>query len=71
MADTHINAFFADVDVATKELEQAQAKLAEANTRLETKKKEVGYVEEEASAKYEKPLPNLDKSEEYKKFNRK
>lgn len=53
MAETHINAYFADVDEKQKAFEYAAAELQAARDRLETKKKEVGYVE-----------PEVDKTEE-------
>jgi predicted DNA-binding WGR domain protein len=45
MADTHINAFFAEADEAEKKVLAAHAEWEEAKSRLEAKKKEVGYVE--------------------------
>ena len=47
MSDTHINAFFGDVDEKQKAFEQAAAELHQARERLEVKKKEVGYEEPE------------------------
>lgn len=47
MADTHINAFFGAVDEAEKEVLAAHAKWEAAKAALESKKKEVGYVEHE------------------------
>jgi hypothetical protein len=58
MADTHINAYFADVDEAEKKVIAAHAEWEAAKTRLEAKKNEVGY--EEPSA----PVSNESKPEE-------
>lgn len=57
MADTHINAFFADVDEAQKGFEQAAAALQDARARLEVKKKEVGYVEPKTTKEVETTVP--------------
>lgn len=54
MADTHINAYFADVDEAYAKVEAAHGEWEAAKARLETKKKEVGYVE---PAKAEETAP--------------
>lgn len=48
---THINAYFADVDEAYAKVEAAHGAWEAAKLRLETKKKEVGYVEPAAPAK--------------------
>lgn len=45
MADTHINAFFADVEAAKAAVRDAQGELEGAEARLEAKKLEVGYEE--------------------------
>ena len=45
MADTHINAFFADVEEKKQAVVLAQGELDAAKARLAAKKKEVGYVE--------------------------
>lgn len=45
MADTHINAFFADVEAAKVAVRVAQGELEGAEARLEAKKLEVGYEE--------------------------
>ncbi len=45
MADTHINAYFSDVDEAELKLRQAQGELSAAKLRLENKKIEVGWDE--------------------------
>jgi len=58
MADTHINAYFAEVDEAEKKVIAAHGEWEAAKTRLEAKKKEVGY--EEPSA----PVPDELKTEE-------
>lgn len=56
MSDTHINAYFADVDDAQKAFERSAAELQAAQDRLEVKKKEVGYVEPEVSKEEVKKL---------------
>ncbi len=45
MADTHINAFFAEVEDKQQALAVAQSELKQAKDRLEAKKREVGYEE--------------------------
>jgi len=45
MSDTHINAYFGDVDEKQKLVDLANGELEAAKARLEVKKKEVGYVE--------------------------
>lgn len=47
MSDTHINAYFGDVDEKQKLVDVANAELEASKARLEVKKKEVGYVEPE------------------------
>lgn len=54
MSDTHINAFFADVDEAEKNVLAAHAEWEAAKARLEVKKQEVGYEEPQ---KDETPKP--------------
>lgn len=54
MADTHINAYFADVAEHEQKVLEAHAEWEAAKARLETKKKEVGYVED-PTPKAEKP----------------
>lgn len=56
MAETHINAFFGAVDEALAKVQAAQGELRMAQERLETKKKEVGYVAPE-TPKVETPKP--------------
>lgn len=56
MPDTHINAYFGAVDEAKKDVIAAKAKLAEAESALEVKKKQVGWVEEKP-AEEEKVVP--------------
>lgn len=45
MSDTHINAYFGDVEEKRKLVDLAEAELEAAEARLAIKKKEVGYVE--------------------------
>ena len=45
--DTHINAFFADVEEKRKAVVIAQGELQAAEEALETKKQQVGYVDPE------------------------
>jgi hypothetical protein len=76
MPDTHINAYFADVEEAKREVSNAQAKLGEAEDRLAAKKLEVGYTdpvpkqETEQAADNEwkkKAVPQLDNNIPYRK----
>ena len=61
MSDTHINAYFGDVDEKLKALLAAQADYEAAKQRLEIKKKEVGYEEPKAE---ETPAPKADEPTE-------
>lgn len=47
MSDTHINAFFMDVDEKQKAFDTAQAELEAAKQRLADKKEQDGFVEPE------------------------
>lgn len=47
MADTHINAYFADVDAAQTAVTQAQGELQAATDRLAAKKKADHWVDPE------------------------
>lgn len=47
MPDTHINAYFAEVEDKKHIFNQAQRDLEEAHARLEAKKKEVGWQDPE------------------------
>ncbi len=49
MSETHINAYFADVEEKKKAFNQAQAELMAAKDRLEAKKLDVGWKEDEES----------------------
>jgi len=49
MPNTHINAFFVDVEEAHERVVAAHAEWEAAKSRLEAKKKEVDYVEPEES----------------------
>jgi len=64
MAETHINAYFADVDEKQKAFELAAAELQAARDRLEVKKKAVGYVDPEVDksgdAREEQTKPTQD-----------
>lgn len=60
MADTHINAFFADVDDKQKLFERAGSELQAAKDRLEAKKAEVGYVETVVAKEVVEPEPAKD-----------
>ncbi len=71
MSDTHINAYFVDVDEAQQRANQANAALGVAKDHLEAKKKEVGWTESEkiwtegsseidSSTHEVKPLPHMD-----------
>lgn len=51
MSDTHINAFFMDVDDKKKAVELAKAELQAAEQRLEDKKHEIGFEEPEEEHK--------------------
>lgn len=57
MADTHINAFFADVENARIKAVQAQGELDAAKQRLEAKKAEVDYDESKEAAVEEEVGP--------------
>lgn len=61
MADTHINAFFAAVEEAHKAVLAAHAEWEAAKTRLEAKKKEVGYVETAVKHTEETALAEAEK----------
>lgn len=58
MADTHINAYFADVDTKQTAVAQANAELQAANARLWAKKKEIGWVEPPAPQELADPPAN-------------
>lgn len=45
MNETHINAFYADVETAKQKVQAAQAELQGAEQRLADKKKQTGHVE--------------------------
>mgnify|MGYP001616491386 CR=1 FL=1 len=66
MTDTHINAYFVDVDEAQQRANQANAELGVAKDRLEAKKKEAGFVEvstpkaDDSKHHEVKPLPHMD-----------
>lgn len=47
MADTHINAYFADVEDKRRAAEIANGELQAAEAALAAKKREVGFVEQE------------------------
>lgn len=64
MSDTHINAFYADVDEAKAEVEIARGKLEAAEIRLDAKKKELGITEDIAAKTADTPE---DKPAEEKK----
>ena len=56
MSDTHINAYFVDVDTAKAKVAEAQSELDAAEARLAAKKLEVGFEEPEVSQEVdEKP----------------
>lgn len=60
MPETHINAFFAEVDEKQKSFERAAAELQNARDRLETKKKQVGYVDPVVAKEPEVAKPQQD-----------
>lgn len=70
MADTHINAFFADVDEKEKTVLAAHAEWEAAKVRLEAKKKEVGF-EDPTTPEVSKPQveEKSDEVEETKPAN--
>lgn len=74
MPDTHINAFFADVDEKLHAVLVAQGELEAAKDRLEAKKKEVGYVEpetpSETSKTEEKPVEQTEEKQSVFKKNK-
>lgn len=75
MAETHINAFFADVDEKLHIVLVAQGELQAAKDRLEAKKKEVGYVEPEtpqaeASSLEEKSVEKTEEKQSVFKKNK-
>lgn len=65
MSDTHINAFFADVDAKLQDVLSAQAEYEAAKDRLEAKKLETGWEDPEEvvqkAAKPEEPSENEEK----------
>jgi len=66
MPDTHINAYFAEVEEKHQKVLDAHADWETAKLRLEAKKKEVGYkesedTEEEESAEEEPEAPKESK----------
>lgn len=58
MADTHINAYFAEVDEKKQAVVQAKGELEAAEARLEAKKKEVGWVEEKPAEEPSQKAPD-------------
>ncbi len=59
--DTHINAYFADVEAAEANVAKAKSELDTATARLEAKKKEVGYEEPKSNAT-EKVAPESEEA---------
>lgn len=62
MAETHINAFFGDVEAKQQAVVVAQGELEAAKVRLEAKKKEVGYAETQDSEVEDAPVREEVKS---------
>lgn len=75
MSDTHINAFFADVDAKLQDVLSAQAEYEAAKERLETKKNEIGWEDPEEvvqeAAKPEEPSKTEDKESKHHVFRKK
>jgi hypothetical protein len=61
MSDTHINAYFEDVEQKKEAVKLAKAELQEAEDRLAVKKQEVDF--EEPSEKKESKPQSTDKSD--------
>lgn len=60
MADTHLNAFFMDVDEKLSLVRQAQAAYEASIVALEAKKKAVGYVGPEPEPESHPPKEEQD-----------